>query len=343
MILQPNGTRRIVNAQQKDRLERAENVFVSALALTEKGVVDAAVIRKAVTEQLSSIGFSITSVNTDAHNVTLKVKCEERKTWKGVKKADGNVDRPGAPSRVWKGPACQLTYFLDDQEGPWQYEVRTTFEHAWEAARSAGAKDSGQFALRQLSQRIRNSSFTLDLAAEWHQAHRLSFLLTDSATDTATKLNVLSLAGRVPGDVMLHALQTVMTQPDLSLPATVALGSMGEPAVATLMRVLSDTAAAVDMKAAAAEALGEIGSQSGNAHVVPPLLAMMQSSEIHLQVQTEIVKTLGRIPDQRSVEPLQQLGLKAWTSRSTDPHMQRLREAVDWSLWQINPSAHTED
>lgn len=343
MAEEASARRVILNAQQKDRLERAENVFVSALALTEKGLVDATGIRKAAAEQLSSIGFSVTSVKTDAHDVTLNVKCEERKTWKGVKKADGNVDRPGAPSRVWKGPACQLTYFLDDRKGPWQYEVRTTFENAWEAARAAGAKDSGQFALRQLSQRIRNSSFTLDLAAEWHQAHRLSFLLTDSETDTATKLNVLSLAGRVPGDVMLHALQTVMTQPDLSLPATVALGYMGEPAVATLMRVLSDAAAAVDMKAAAAEALGEIGSQSGNAHVVPPLLAMMQSSEIHLQVQTEIVKTLGRIPDQRSVEPLQQLGLKAWTSRSNDPHMQRLREAVDWSLWQINPSAHTED
>ena len=238
-----SARRVILDAQQKDRLERAEKIFVSALAITEKGLVDATGIRKAAAEQLSSIGFSVTSVKTDAHDVTLKVKCEERKTWKGVKKTDGNVDRPGAPSRVWKGPACQFTYFLDDQEGPWQYEVRTTFEHAWEAARAAGAKDSGQFALRQLSQSIQNSLFTLDLAAEWHQAHRLSFLLTDSETETATKLNVLSLAGRVPGDVMLHALQTVMTQPDLALPATVALGYMGEPAVPTLMRILSDAAA----------------------------------------------------------------------------------------------------
>lgn len=338
-----SARRVLLNTQQKDRLEHAEKIFVSALALTEKGLVDATMIRKAASEQLSSIGFSVASTETDAYDVKLKVKCEERKTWKGVKKADGNVDRPGAPSRVWKGPACQLTYFLNGKEGPWQYEVRTPFENAWEAVQTNGKKDSGQFALQHLSRTIQESYFNLDLTAEWQQAHRLSSLLTAPDTDKATKLKIVSLAGRVPGDTMLHALQTVMTQPDLALPATVALGYMGEPAVPTLMNLLSDKSVAVEIKAAAAEALGEIGAHSGNVQILPPLLAMMQSSEVDLQVQTEIVKALGRIPDLRSVEPLQQLGLKAWTSRSNDPQMQQLREAVDWSLWQINPSAHTDE
>ena len=77
--------------------------------------------------------------------------------------------------------------------------------------------------------------------------------------------------------------------------------------------------------------------------ILLPLLAMMDSPTIDLQVQTEIVKAVGKIPDHQSEDPLQQLGVKAWTSRSNDPRMQDLREAIDWSLWQIHPSAHTED
>ncbi len=333
----------ILNPEQKLRLQRVENIFVKALALTEKGSVDPAIIGQAASDQLTAIGFTVVATRTEPHDVMLKVKCEERKPWGGVKKSDGDIHRPGAPSRNWKGPACQLSYFFDDQKGPWQYEVRTAFENAWEAARSNGHKDSGQFALQQLGQALRESSFPLDLAAEWQQARLLSSLLTDPKTDQAIKIKILSLAGRVPGRTMLQALQRLIAQAELTLPVTFALGSMGEPAIPTLMNLLSDRLSSVEIQAAAAEGLGEIGAHSGNVQILPPLLAMMQSPDVHLRVQTEIVKAIGKTPDQRSVEPLQRLGLKAWTARSNDPLMQELREAIDLSLWQINPTAHTDE
>ena len=336
-----SAERILFNPQQKSQLQRVETIFVKAVTLTEKGLVDPTLIEKAATERLTATGFAVITTGNKPHDVVLKVRCDERKPWGGVRRSDGEMQQPGAPSRNWKGPACQLSYFFDGRKGPWQYEVRTTFDNAWEAARTNGHKNSGQFALQHLSQALRHSDFPLDLAAEWKQAERLASLLTDPQTDKATKLKILSLAGHVPGDTMLQALQRIRTQAEFSAPATVALGFMGEPALPTLMDLLSDPS--VDIQAAAAEALGEIGAHSGNIEILPPLLAKMESPDVHLRVQTEIVRAIGKTPDLRSLEPLEQFALKVWTARSNDPLMQELREAVDWSLWQINPTAHTDE
>ena len=336
-----SAERILFNPQQKSQLQRVETIFLKAVTLTEKGRVEPTPIETAVTNRLTATGFTVITTGSEPHDVVLKVRCDERKPWGGVRKSDGEIQQPGAPSRNWKGPACQLSYFFDGRKGPWQYEVRTTFDNAWEASRANGHGDPGQFALKHLGRALRDSDFPLDLAAEWKQAKRLSSLLTDPQTDEATKRKILSLAGHVPGDTMLQALQRIRTQAEFAVPATIALGFMGEPAIPTLLDLLSDPS--VDIQAAAAEALGEIGAHSGNSEILPPLLAKMEAPDVHLRVQTEIVKAIGKTPDLQSLEPLQQLALKAWTSRSNDPIMQELREAVDWSLWQINPTAHTDE
>ena len=336
-----SAERILFNPQQKSQLQQVKTIFVKAVALTEKGLVDPTLIGTAVAERLTATGFTVITAESKPHDVVLKVKCDERKPWGGVRKADGEIQQPGAPSRNWKGPACQLSYFFDGQKGPWQYEVRTTFDNAWEASRANGQGDPGQYALQHLSQALRASDFPLDLAAEWKQAKRLSSLLIDPQTDRAAKFKILSLAGHVPGEDMLQALQQIRTQADFAVPATVALGFMGEPAIPTLMELLSDPS--VDIQAAAATALGEIGAHSGNIEILPPLLAKMKAPDVHLRVQTEIVRAIGKTPDLRSLEPLEQFALKVWTARSNDPLMQELREAVDWSMWQINPTAHTDE
>ena len=336
-----SAERILFNPQQKSQLQQVETIFVKTVTLTEKGRVEPTLIEKAATDRLTATGFTVVTTGNKPHDVVLKVRCDERKPWGGVRRSDGEMQQPGAPSRNWKGPACQLSYFFDDVKGPWQYEVRTAFDNAWEASRANGNGDPGQFALKHLSQALRESDFPLDLAAEWKQAERLSTLLIDPQTDRATKLKILSLAGHMPGNTMLQALQRIRTQAEFAAPATVALGFMGEPAIPTLMELLSDPS--VDIQAAAAQALGEIGAHSGNIEILPPLLAKMEAPGVHLRVQTEIVRAIGKTPDLRSLEPLERFALKVWTARSNDPLMQELREAVDWSLWQINPTAHTDE
>ncbi len=336
-----SANRILFDPQQKAQLQQVGKIFVKALALTEKGLVDPTLIEQATSDRLRAIGFTVVPTQSEPHDVLLKVKCEERKSWRGIRKAHGAIRQAGAPARTWKGPACQLSYVFDGRKGPWQYEVRTPFENAWEAVRANGHGDSGQFALQHLGQALRESDFPLDLAAEWKQDGLLSSLLTAPKTDGPTKRKILSLAGHVPGDPMLKALQRIKTQADFAVPATVALGFMGEPAIPTLTELLSDPS--VEIQAAAAEALGEIGAHSGNVRILPALLTKMQAPDVDLRVQTEVVRAIGKTPDQGSVEPLQRLGLKVWTTRSNDPRMQELREAVDWSLWQINPTAHTDE
>ena len=134
---------------------------------------------------------------------------------------------------------------------------------------------------------------------------------------------------------MLTALQQTMADHELAPEATSAMGFMGKTAAPFLLNLLK-TSDSIEIKASAAEALGEIGAHSGDTSILPTLLAMMDAPQIDLQVQIEIVKAIGKIPDYQSIEPLQKLGLKSWTSQSRDPHMQELREAIDWSLWQID-------
>lgn len=326
---------------QKEHLRTAQDIRVQTLALTEKGAADSGAIQRVISDRLHTIGLTVVNTSTKPHDVMLKVKCEERRSSVAMTTIGGDADQPGAPSRLWKGPACQLTYSIDGQIGPWRQEVRTPFEDAWQTAKTHGHKDSGLYALDQLGKVLHEHDFPLELLAEWKQAKRLAAILTSKGTRPATKRIILRLAKKVAAPTMLQALHTTMSDQNLAPHATRAMGFMGTAASPFLLDLLQKSDS-VQLKALAAQALGEIGAHSGDMTILPPLLAMMDSPTINLQVQTEIVKAIGKIPDHQSEDSLQQLLVKAWTSRSTDPRMQELREAIVWSLWQINPSAHTE-
>ncbi len=334
--------RNALTPDQKEHLRTAQDIRVQTLALTEKGAADSGAIQHVISDRLHTIGLTVVNISTKPHDVVLKVKCEERRSSVAMTTVGGDADQPGAPSRLWKGPACQLTYSIDGQIGPWRQEVRTPFEDAWQTAKTQGHKDSGLYALGQLREVLRKHNFPLELLAEWKQAKRLAAILTSKNTGPATKRTILRLAKKVASPTMFQALHRTMSNKDLAPHATRAMGFMGTTASPFLLDLLENSDS-VELKALAAQALGEIGAQSGDMSILLPLLAMMDSPTIDLQVQTEIVKAVGKIPDHQSEDPLQQLGVKAWTSRSNDPRMQDLREAIDWSLWQIHPSAHTED
>ena len=107
----------IFNPQQKSQLQQVKTIFIKTLTLTEKGLVDPTVIEKAASDRLTATGFTVIATESEPHDVMLKVKCDERKPWGGVRKSDGEIQQPGAPSRNWKGPACQLTYVFDGRKG----------------------------------------------------------------------------------------------------------------------------------------------------------------------------------------------------------------------------------
>ena len=106
--------------EQKARLAGIQTVYLDAIVLTDKGAGNADGIREVVMRRMGELGYVVTADSGAPHDVLLRVKCEQRKTWEGTASAGGDNDLPDAPSRLWKGPACQLNYDLGGMKVKWQ-------------------------------------------------------------------------------------------------------------------------------------------------------------------------------------------------------------------------------
>jgi hypothetical protein len=323
-------------SEQRAQLEKIQTVLVDALVLTEKGATDAGSIVETVSRRLTEIGYTVVPDASRPHDVVFRVKCEQRKTWEGTTAAGGDADLPDAPSRLWKGPACQLTYALGSMKVKWQKEVRTDFEDAVAAAQAAQASDPGVYALTKLREALERYDFPLLLAAEWGHAERLLKLLDSTDTNQGRKLKIISLLGEMQADEALPKLKAALKDRNLAKQALVAIGNLGKDGIPLLIDIMN-TAPQVEVQAAAAKGLGQIGGISGDAAVVPPLLAKLQDSKADWAVLTEVAWALGKIPDKRSIQPLYDLNKKLQAIRDPDNTiLQKLKEAVFWAIKQCD-------
>ena len=330
---------RTLSPEEKALLKNAKTILIQTVALTERGIANPKDIQQVVNRRLQELGFSTHVNSPDAHDVLVRVKCEERKTGLGPSRYGGDADSLHAPSRNWKGPACQITYGLDGHDTAWRKEIRTEFNNARRAARAARVKDSGQYALMELAKILEQDDFPYLLTAEWGQAKRLSMIMENPETPNALKLKIIPLLGEITDDETLVTLERALHDPSLAASAAIAIGRQGDKATEVLLTILT-TAKNPKLKASAVKGLGEIATHNSQSPVLTPLLTALTEPATELPVQTEIVIALGKLADQRAVEPLTELSQKAWTNTSQDPEMKKLREAVSWSLWQLNPDAH---
>src|SRR6185436_16537078 len=70
--------------EQKSQLAKIQTVLVDAVALTDKGAVDAGPIRAMVVSRLTELGYTLITDGSKPYDVLFKVKCEQRKTWEGT-------------------------------------------------------------------------------------------------------------------------------------------------------------------------------------------------------------------------------------------------------------------
>lgn len=322
--------------EQRAQLERIQTVLVETIALTDKGGVDAGAIAQITAHRLIEVGYAVVHDQTKPHDIAVRVKCEQRKTWEGTTASGGDADLPDAPSRLWKGPACQLTYQLGGMKVKWQREVRTEFEDAVAAAQTAQAPDPGAYALDKLKEGLEKYEFPLLLAAEWGHAERLLRLLDSSDTSQARKLKIISLLGEMQADEALPKLKAILKDRDLARQALVAMGNLGKEGIPLLIDIMN-TAPQLEVQAAAAKGLGQIGGTLGDASVVPPLLLRLQDPTTDWTVLTEVAWALGKIPDKRSIQPLYDLDKKLQALRDPDNMvLKKLKEAVFWSIKQCD-------
>jgi hypothetical protein len=329
-----------LTAEQKAQLEKIQTVLVVAIALTDKGPVDAAPIADVAARRLGELGYTVVRDAAKPHEATFKLKCEQRKTWEGTTAAGGDADLPDAPSRLWKGPACQLSYLLGETKIKWEKEVRTDFEDAAAAATSAHAGDPGTYAMTKLREKLEQYDFPVLLAAEWGHPERLLKLLDAADTPQVRKIKIISLLGEMQADEALPTLKAALKDKNLSQEAAIALGSMGKEGIPILVDILKHSKQP-ELQAAAAKGLGDLGNTHNDSSVVPPLLEMLDAPGIDITVQTEVAWALGRVPDRRSVQPLFDLDKKLQKIRNDppDPKVKKLKEAVFWSIKQV----YTED
>ena len=322
--------------EQKALLDKIQTVRIEAIALTDKGAVDAAPIVELVARRIGELGYRVVGEAGPPYDVVIKVKCEQRKTWEGTTATGGDADLPDAPSRLWKGPACQMTYLLGGMKVNWQKEVRTEFEDAEQAAQSAKAGDPGAYAMGKLRDVLETYEFPLLLAAEWGQPERLLKLLDRSDTPQPRRLKIIALLGEMQADEALPKLKEVLKDRDLAKQAIGAMGSLGKEGIPLLVDIMN-TSPQIELQAAAAKGLGQLGGLHGDASVVPPLLAKLQDVKTDWSVLTEVAWALGKIPDKRSIQPLQDLDRKLQVLR--DPEnlpLKKLIEAVFWALKQCD-------
>lgn len=337
-ILAPSAWayREYFTAEQKAQLEKIQTVMVETIALTDKGAVDSGPITESVARRLGELGYTVVLDGATAHDVVFRVKCEQRKTWEGTTVAGGDADLPDAPSRLWKGPACQLTYVLGGMKIKWQKEVRTEFEDSVAAAAAAQVPEPGVYAMAKLKEALEKYEFPLLLAAEWGQPDRLLKTLDSPDTSQARKIKIISLLGEMQADEAMPKLKEALKDRDLVKQALVAMGNLGKENIPLLIDIMN-TAPQPEVQAAAAKGLGQIGGLHGDASVVPPLLAKLQDPKTDWVVLTEVAWALGKIPDKRSIPPLYDLDKKLQAIRDPDNvTLKKLKEAVFWAIKQCD-------
>jgi hypothetical protein len=323
--------------EQRDSLERVQRVLIEVIAITDQGESAPAALTEVVARRLKEAGYDVTLDAKEPHDVLFRVKCEQRKVWEGTSASGGDADLPDSPSRVWKGPACQLTYLLEGKKMGWRKEVRTDFADAVQAAAAAKAGDPGEYAMAKLKERLEEYDFPVLITAEWGQEKRLLKLLDDPATKQPRKVRIISQFGEIFATEAVPRLLIALKDPDIAVAkaAAIALGNIGQKeSVAALIDALKTGPS--ELQAAAAKGLGLLGALHGDFAIIPPLLEALKSRDI--AVKTEAAWALGKLPDRRAYEPLDAIARTLANVRGpdADPNEKKLKEAVHWSMKQID-------
>ncbi len=340
LLLQPASTswgyRESFTPEQRERLMKAQNLLLDVVALTDNGKADAGPILTLVSTRMTELGYGVGTDPAKPHDIVFKVKCEQRKTWEGTTTLGGDADLPDSPSRVWKGPACQLNYLIGTSKIRWQKEVRTDFEDSVAAAQSANAPDPGAYAMAKLKERLEQYDFPVLLAAEWGHDERLLKLLDDPRTSQARKLKVISVLGEILSDDAAPKLREALKDKDLAQQAAVALGNLGKDSIPTLIDMMKNSKDPA-LQAAAAKGLGQVGALHGDPQIIPPLLEMLERPGVDRSVLIEVAWALGKLPDKRSINPLERAQHNLLKTRAPeDPSWKKLWDAVEWARKQCD-------
>jgi len=334
-----DARRELLTDEAKARLKAIERIHLETLALTDHGATDETGIASVAAARLKTVGYTVVSDQAQPHDVTVKVKCEERKVWEGTVRSGGDADLSDAASRLWRGPACQITYRVDGHGSEWRHEVRGDAPEA--AAPTAAA--NGSKALARLADRLAADPFPLLLAREWGQTARLLQALENPAAPPAQKLIVIDLLGDMFAVESIPALSRTLKDRDQALVqrAANALGAIGHrDGIPVLLELLAHQE--TGHRLAAINGLGRLAPLHPDSGIVPALLERLPREPV--PVQTEIVRALGKTTDRRILVPLRALNRTVQDRARSDssPELKELKRSLGQALDQFD-GTHSDE
>lgn len=324
-----------VTPEQRAELAKVQTLYLKVLALTENGRVSPDELRTVVQARLEEIGYTVVTDRKKPHDVEFRVKCEERKRWAGTTRSGGDAELADAPARLWEGPACLFSYRLKGKDLGWYKETRTDFNNADVAAEKAKAPDAGAYALSQLKIKLEEFDFPLFVTTEWGQTGRLATLLKSPDTPKPRKLKILSILSKVNSEEAFPLLVKMIKEGDYAEEAIVALAGTGKLSIPVLIDVFKNPKDS-KAQAAAAKGLGLVAAHTGDPSTIPPLLDylnealknMNTTEDIDFPVLTEVVWSIGKLRDESSLKPIEELNEKIWVIHDSSPAMKELRDAT---------------
>jgi len=333
--------------EQQTQLANADSILIRVLALTEKGPADHLPFLKTITSRLQELNYAVITDPAQPHDVEFKIKCEERKTWTGTSSTGGDVDLPDAPDRLWKGPACLLTYRLDHRDLDWKKEIRTSFPDAVQAAKEAKVANAGDYAMMHLNQRLEEYDFPILLSAEWGQVDRLLQLLDNPNTPKLRKVKILSVLSELNAEEALPKLTQLLETTDLQQETIKALAGAGIDSIPLLIDFFENSTQPT-IRSEAAKTLGNIAAKTGDPRTIPPLVNYVStvlpqiktSEDIDFPLLTEVVWAIGKSRWEGSFKPIGQLQEKVWLIFDNSKEMADLREATSWTYKQLDLDGH---
>ena len=327
-----------ITPEQRTQLANIQTIYLNVLALTENGKISSDDLVSLIKLRMEEVGYYVVTDRQAPHDVQLLVKCEEQKRWKGTTRSGGDAELTDAPSRLWKGPACLFNYRLEGHDLGWYKETRTDFEDAYAAAKKATVTQAGLYAMSQLKLKLEEFDFPVMAATEWGHTDRLATLLEATKTSKARKLRILATLSKVAAKEAFPHLMKLAYDPNTEFAeeAIVAFAGIG-PSATPILTELFVTAKNSRIQAAAAKGLGLIGAHSGDPAITPPLLEylnrnledMDESSDIDFPVLTEVVWSIAKLRNEKSIEPIEQLNIKIWLIRDNSEAMKQLRDAAN--------------
>ncbi len=336
-----------LSPEQKSELAKANSILVRVIALTEKGPIDSAPFLKTITTRLEELNYKVITDPAQPHDIEFKVKCEERKTLTGTTATGGDVELADAPDRLWKGPACLLTYLLNNRNLDWEKEIRTSFPDAAQAAQQAKVDNAGEYAMTKLNQRLAEYEFPILLSAEWGQVDRLLQLLEQPKTPKLRKVKILSALSELHAEEALPKLTQLLESTDLQQETINAMSGAGADSIPLLID-LFQTNTQSHIRAEAAKTLGNLAAKTGDPRTIPPLVhyvstilpKLKTSEDIDFPLLTEVVWAIGKLRWDGSFKPMGQLQEKIWLIFDNSKEMAELREAASWTYKQLDLDGH---